>query len=158
MLKHNGPVYLRLSRDNVASCHNGDETFEIGKAKVLREGRDVTLAVSGTLLPFVLEAAEVLSRDGISASVLEFPTIKPFDSETLITYAKKTGAVVSIEEHTIIGGLGGAIAECLSENCPTRLERVGMRDTFGESGSYNDLLDKYRTYNTAYRSSCKKSS
>ncbi|MBB6217287.1 transketolase [Anaerosolibacter carboniphilus] len=143
MIEHDGPVYLRLSRDNVGSFHGGSETFEIGKAKVLRDGNDVTLAVCGTLLPFVLAAADALSKAGISAAVVEFPTIKPFDSETLVTYAKKTGAVVSVEEHTIIGGLGGAIAECLSEKCPTKLERVGLKDTFGESGAYSALLDKY---------------
>lgn len=143
MLEHKGPVYLRLSRDNVTSLHNGDESFEIGKAKVLRDGSDVTLAVSGTLLPFVLAAAEELGKEGIYAAVVEFPTIKPLDCVTLTAYAKKTHAVVSVEEHTIIGGLGGAIAECLSEHYPARLERIGLRDTFGESGAYAALLDKY---------------
>jgi transketolase len=143
MLKHNGPVYLRLSRDNVGSIHNGDETFEIGKAKILRDGKDVTLAVSGALLPFVMEAAEELKKDGIEASVLEFTTIKPMDNETLVTFAKKTGAIVSVEEHTILGGLGGAIAECLSENCPIKHKRLGLMDTFGESGAYSALLDRY---------------
>ncbi|HEY5585819.1 MAG TPA: transketolase C-terminal domain-containing protein [Ruminiclostridium sp.] len=143
MLKHNGPVYLRLSRDNVGSYHNGNETFEIGKANILRDGKDVTLAVSGALLPFVLEAAQELEKDGIEAAVLEFPTIKPMDNETLVAFAKKTGAVVSIEEHTILGGLGGAIAESLSENCPTKLKRLGLIDTFGESGTYSELLDRY---------------
>ena len=143
MLKHNGPVYLRLSRDNVGSCHNGDESFEIGRAKVLMNGSDVTIAVSGTLLPLVLSAAEELAEAGVKAAVVEFPTIKPFDRETLIRYAGKTGAVVSVEEHTIQGGLGGTIAECLSENCPVLLKRIGLADTFGESGAYGALLDKY---------------
>lgn len=143
MLKHNGPVYLRLSRDLVGSCHGGDESFEIGCAKVLKDGNDVTLAVSGTLLPYVLSAAEQLEKLGISAAVVEFPTIKPLDGETLARYAKKTGAVVSVEEHTVLGGLGGAIAEYLSENCPVRLQRIGLADTFGESGTYQGLLNKY---------------
>lgn len=143
MLKHNGPVYLRLSRDLVGSCHGGDESFEIGCAKVLKDGNDVTLAVSGTLLPYVLSAAEQLEKLGISAAVVEFPTIKPLDGETLVRYAKKTGAVVSVEEHTVLGGLGGAIAEYLSENCPVRLRRIGLADTFGESGTYQGLLNKY---------------
>lgn len=144
MIAHNGPVYLRLSRDAVGSYHGGDETFEIGKARVLRDGSDMTLAVCGTLLPFALEAAAELAKDGISAAVVEFSTIKPFDNETLVTYGRQTGAIISIEEHSIIGGLGGAIAETLAEKCPVRLERLGLKDTFGESGPYSALLDKYK--------------
>jgi transketolase len=143
MLKHNGPVYLRLSRDMVSSCHKGDESFEIGKAKVIKDGSDVAIAVSGTLLPIVISVAEELKKEGISAAVIEFPTVKPFDTEALVKYGEKTGAVVSVEEHTVIGGLGGAIAECLSENCQVPLKRVGLEDTFGESGAYGALLDKY---------------
>jgi transketolase len=143
MLEYNGPVYLRLSRDIVGSYHGGDESFEIGKAKLLREGKDVTLAVCGTLLPFVLSAADELSKSGIEASVIEFPTIKPFDVATLVKYAGMSGAVVSVEEHTVYGGFGGAVAECLSEHCPVKLKRVGLADTFGESGPYNELLDKF---------------
>ncbi len=144
MLEYNGPVYLRLSRDNVASYHNGDEAFTIGKAKVLREGNHVTLTVCGTLLPFVLDACRELSLRGIEACVVEHTTLKPFDCVTMIECAKKTGAVVSVEEHTIIGGLGSAVAECLSEKYPVRLKRVGLDDTFGESGAYNLLLNKYK--------------
>lgn len=143
MLEHNGPVYLRLSRENVGSCHGGDESFKIGKAKVLKEGNDVTIAVCGTLLPSVLSAAEELRKSGISASVIEFPTVKPFDGETLVQYALKTGFVISVEENTIYGGLGSAIAEYLSEHCPVKLKRIGLNDTFGESGAYGALLDKY---------------
>ena len=143
MLKHNGPVYLRLSRDNVGSCHGGDESFEIGKAKVIREGKDVTFAVAGTLITQAIEAAEELEKEGISAAIVEFTTLKPFDNDALIKYAKATGAVVSVEEHTVNGGLGGAVAECLSENYPVLLKRIGLQDTFGESGNYNELLDKY---------------
>ena len=143
MINHKGPVYLRLSRDNVESYHDGDESFEIGKAKVLKEGSDVTIVVCGTLLKEALLAGDQLDKEGISASILEYTTVKPFDSETLVEYAKKTGAVVSVEEHTIIGGLGGAVAECLSEKYPVLLKRIGINDTFGESGSYDALLDKY---------------
>ncbi|MDF2926515.1 MAG: Transketolase central region [Paenibacillaceae bacterium] len=143
MLRHHGPVYLRLSRDQVGSCHGGDGQFEIGKAQVLQDGSDVTLAVAGTLLRQTLEAAAELRRLGVSAAVVEFPTVKPLDGETLVQYAKKTGAVVSIEEHSILGGLGGAIAEHLSEHCPVPVKRIGLRDTFGESGAYGELLDKY---------------
>jgi len=143
MIEHHGPVYIRLSRDIVGSYHGGDDTFEIGRGRILRKGKDVTLVVSGTLLPYVLEAAEGLSKEGIEASVLEFPTIKPFDHDTLAAFAKNTGAVVTVEEHIISGGLGGAVAESLSENCPVKLKRIGLNDTFGESGPYNALLEKY---------------
>jgi len=144
MLTHKGPVYLRLSRDVVGSYHEGDESFDIGKARVLKDGDDITLVVSGTLLPKVLEAARELDKAGIQAAVLEFPTLKPFDSETLIHYAEKTGAVVTVEEHTILGGLGGAVAESLSEAYPVLLKRIGINDRFGESGPYKDLLNKYQ--------------
>ncbi len=144
MLKHKGPVYLRISRDHVGSSHGGDEAFEIGKAKELKAGTDITLAVSGTLLNETLEAARLLEKEGISAAVLEFPTLKPFDSDSLLRFARKSGAVVSVEEHTVIGGLGGAIAECLSENHPAFLKRIGLQDTFGESGAYRALLEKYQ--------------
>jgi transketolase len=143
MLQHKGPVYLRLSRDVVGSQHQGDETFEISSAKVMRDGRDLTLAVCGTLLPYALEAAAELAKRGVEAAVVEFPVLKPFDAETLLTYAQKTRYLVSIEEHTIIGGLGSAVAECLSENFPVKLSRVGIKDKFGQSGDYLGLLDQY---------------
>jgi transketolase len=143
MLRHNGPVYLRLSRDSVGSCHEGDESFDIGKAIVLKEGSDITLAVCGTLLPQTLRAAEELEKDGVSAAVLEFPTLKPFDSGALLEYAERTRAVVSVEEHSVIGGLGGAIAEALTGASPVGLQRVGIPDTFAESGAYGALLEKY---------------
>jgi transketolase len=143
MLDYEGPVYLRLSRDSVSSCHQGDETFTIGKAKVLKDGYDLTLAVSGTLLPAVLAAAEELAGAGIDVAVVEFPTLKPLDSQTLMKYAQQTGAVITVEEHTIIGGLGSAVAEALSEEYPVKLHRIGIADSFGESGPYAQLLDKY---------------
>ena len=143
MLKYKGPVYLRLSRDQAGSLHGGNESFEIGKAKEMKDGSDVTLAVCGTLLDQTLEAAEDLEKEGISAAVVEFPTIKPLDQDALIRFAGKTGEVVSIEEHTVNGGLGGAIAECLSERRPALLRRIGLQDTFGESGSYGGLLKKH---------------
>lgn len=143
MLKHQGPVYLRLSRDLVGSHHGGEEAFTIGQAKVLRDGTTLTLAVCGTLLPFALEAADQLARLGLSAAVVEFPTIKPFDVETLRAFAQKTGHIVSIEEHSILGGLGSAIAESLAEGCPAHLRRVGIQDRFGQSGDYRGLLDHY---------------
>lgn len=155
MLDHKGPVYLRLSREPVGSYHGGDHAFEIGKARVLREGNDVTIAVTGILLAQVLEAAEELDKAGINASVVEFATLKPFDAETLLSCARKTGAVITVEENTVLGGLGGAAAEVLGENYPVIMKRIGLNDTFGQSAvSYRDLLNWYgltakRIYDTA---------
>ncbi|MGF7141921.1 transketolase [Anaerotaenia torta] len=144
MLAHEGPVYLRLSRDMAGSLHKGEEAFPIGKGRVIKAGGEITLAVCGTLLSSALEAAKELAVLGIDAAVLEFPTLKPFDQELLLQYANKTGAIVSIEEHSILGGLGGVIAESLSLSSGARLRRVGIEDTFGESGPYPELLKRYR--------------
>lgn len=143
MLEFDGPVYLRLSRQPVGSLHGGDESFQIGPARVMREGQDVTLAVCGTLLGEALAAAELLERDGMAAAVVEFPTVKPLDGDTLARSAAATGAVVTIEEHNVLGGFGAAAAECLGQRCPVPIRRVGIADTFAESGSYEALLDKY---------------
>lgn len=143
MLEHDGPVYLRISRQPAGSYHGPDASLAIGAAQVLREGADVTLAVCGTLLGEALAAAEALADGGIDAAVVEFATVKPLDGETLGRFATRTGAVVSVEEHSVHGGFGAAVAEWLAENCPTPLRRVGIRDTFAESGAYEALLDKY---------------
>lgn len=145
MLLHEGPVYLRLSREAVGVLHSEAQTaaLQIGKALCLREGSDVTLAASGSVLEQTLAAAERLAELGVSAEVLEYCTIKPFDSESLAASARKTGAVLTVEEHNIIGGLGSAAAEALGEWQPTRMRRVGIRDSFGESGKYPELLEKY---------------
>jgi transketolase len=144
MLQHEGPVYLRLSRDLVGSCHDSRTQYTIGNAVTVRTGCDITLVVSGTLLPAAMAVADQLEVVGIEADLLEYHTLKPFDQATLVSSASRTGAVVSIEEHTIIGGLGGAVAETLSEHCPVRLKRLGIRDTFGESGAYHELLNRHR--------------
>jgi transketolase len=143
MLAHRGPVYLRLSRAPVPSLHGGDETFTIGRGHVLREGKDVTLVFCGSVIGAVLAAAERLEAEGVSTAVLELGSVKPLDGETLAGLARGTGAVVTVEEHSINGGLGGAVAECLAEACPVPVRRVGIRDTFGESGSYEQLLERY---------------
>ena len=143
MVQHKGPVYLRLSREQVGSHHGGDESFTIGKANVLRDGTDITIAVCGTLLSEALSAAAELAKENIQAAVVEFTTLKPFDQETLVQFAAKTGVVVSVEEHNVIGGLGGAVAETLSNLCPVPLRQIGIADTFGESGPYAALLAKY---------------
>lgn len=144
MLEHKGPVYIRLSRHETGSYHDGSEAFTIGRANTLKDGRDITLAVTGTLLPQVLECSSMLERSGYNPSIVEYGTIKPFDRSTLVYHAKKSKLIVTIEEHNIIGGLGSAVSECLSENHPVLLKRIGIRDTFGESGSYDELLEKHR--------------
>ncbi len=141
MIDTEGPCYIRISREAVPELHDAYETSVIpGKANVLREGKDLTLAVCGSLLSNALQAAEMLEMEGVSAEVLEYTTVKPFDAETLIKSAKKTGCVFSVEEHNILGGFGSACAEVLSEQCPVRLKRIGVRDKFGESGKYAELL------------------
>jgi len=139
----NGPVYMRMGRAEFPTILEEDVKFEIGKAKVLREGKDVTIVGCGQMVCSCLEAAEKLKEDGIDAEVINMSTIKPLDSEAIVTSVKKTGCCVTAEEHSIIGGLGSAVAECLSENACVPLERVGTKDTFGESGKPDDLMVKY---------------
>ena len=143
-LRVNGPMYLRFGRFPVPTVTDIEGySFEFGKGVVLREGSDVTIAATGYMVHLALEAADLLMADGISAEVINFHTIKPFDTELLAKSAAKTGAVVSAEEHSIIGGLGGAVAEALAETVPAPLERVGVADTFGRSGKVPPLLEYY---------------
>lgn len=138
----NGPVYLRLSRAAAPVYFDESYTFEIGKGVQLRSGEDVTLVATGTILHNTLRAAELLQEEGIRATVLNIHTVKPIDENILIDAAEKTGAVVTVEEHSIYGGLGSAVAEVLSAKCPTPMEFVGATE-FAESGDYNELLRKY---------------
>lgn len=139
-----GPVYLRFGRAAVPVINDRpDYKFEIGKGVLLKEGKDVTIIASGITVSFALEAAEMLAADGISAEVINIHTIKPLDEALVLASAKKTGKVVTAEEHTVIGGLGSAVCDCLSEKCPTPVLRIGMQDTFGESGTANELVQKY---------------
>ena len=138
-----GPVYIRLGRPKVPVLFGDDYKFEIGKGVVLKEGTDVTLIGTGIMVSKAMEAAELLAAEGISAAVVNISTIKPLDAELIIAQAKKTGAVVTCEEHTICGGLGSAVAEVLVENCPVPMARVGVEDKFGESGLPDELLEKY---------------
>ena len=142
-VKYEGPVYIRFGRAAVPIINKPDYTCEIGKATVVREGKDVTIAANGLCFTAAMEAAEMLAADGIDAEVINFCTVKPLDEETLLKSARKTGRVVAAEEHSIIGGLGSAVAECLSEKLPTPLCRIGVRDVFGESGPFMELLHKY---------------
>ena len=140
-----GPVYLRFGRLAVPVINdNPDYKFEIGKGVLLREGTDVTIVATGLCVSSALEAAEKLAAEGVSAEVINIHTIKPLDKEMIVASAKKTGKVVTVEEHSVIGGLGGAVCEALSEAAPTPVRRIGVYDTFGESGPAAALLAKYR--------------
>ena len=139
---YNGPVYIRLGRSGVPVLYDESYTFEIGKATKLREGKDASIIAMGIMVSTALEAAEKLAGKGIQAAVYNMSTIKPIDVAA-IEEAATSGCVVTAEEHSIIGGLGSAVAEVLGERCPVPLERVGVMDTFGESGKPNELLKKY---------------
>ena len=141
--EYNGPVYIRLGRPNVPVLFDETYKFEIGKGVVLKEGTDVTLVATGIMVSKAAEAAEALAAEGISAAVVNISTIKPLDNALITEMAQKTGAVVTCEEHNIYGGLGSAVAEVLVENCPVPMARVGVEDSFGESGLPDQLLEKY---------------
>jgi len=141
--KYEGPVFFRLSRAEVPVIFNENHRFEIGKGNLLKEGSDVTLVATGIMVARALEASYQLEKEGISVRVIEIHTIKPLDKKILTKAAKETGAIVTIEEHSILGGLGSALAELLAKHQPVPLEMVGILDTFAESGSYEKLLDKY---------------
>lgn len=138
-----GPVYLRVGKLAVPTMTSEDTPFEIGKAVSMREGTDVTLVNTGHLLGETMQAAELLASRGVSAEVLHMHTVKPIDAEALVASARKTGAVVTIEEHSIVNGLGSAVADALSLECPTPQERVGTPDVFGLSGTMDELLDYF---------------
>ncbi|MDR3539941.1 MAG: transketolase C-terminal domain-containing protein [Desulfosporosinus sp.] len=141
--KYNGPVYVRMGRLEVPLLFGEGYSFEIGKANVLKEGTDVAIMANGVMVSMALEAAELLAAEGINVSVVNVASVKPLDEETIVRVAKQTKAVVTAEEHNIIGGLGSAIAEVLGEKQPTPMVRVGINDTFGESGRPQELLEKY---------------
>jgi len=141
--KYYGPVYIRMGRLAVPLLFGEDYKFEIGKANILKEGTDVAIMANGLMVSMALEAAEELAVKGISVSVVNVASVKPLDVETIVRVAEQTKAVVTAEEHNIIGGLGSAIAEVLGEKLPTPMVRVGLNDTFGESGRPQELLEKY---------------
>ena len=139
-----GPVYLRFGRLAVPVINDRpDYKFEVGKGVVLREGSDVTIIATGLPVSEALAAAEELAKEGISAEVINMHTIKPIDAELVVASAKKTGVVVTVEEHSVIGGLGSAVCDVLSEQCPTKVVKIGMNDRFGESGPAVELVHKY---------------
>ena len=142
--EHQGPVYLRFGRLAVPVINDRpDYKFELGKGVVLREGKDLTIIATGLPVSNCLEAAEKLAADGIDAKVINIHTIKPLDEELVIAAARETGRVVTVEEHSVIGGLGSAVCDVLSEKAPTRVMKIGINDTFGESGPALELLKKY---------------
>ena len=141
--KHNGPVYIRISRNNLADIYPVDYKFNPLKATKLKEGNDVTVISNGDILSEVCKAVNILEENGISVELISLPVVKPIDSETIVESAKKTGLVVTVENHSICGGIGSAVSEVLSEKCPTRVARVGINDTFGQSGAPKDLLKYY---------------
>lgn len=141
---YEGPVYIRLGRSGVPTITDVDVPFVIGKGRVMREGADVTLIGCGMMVAKALEAADVLAAEGVNAAVIDMSTIKPIDRELIVEWAKKTGAIVTAEEHNVIGGLGSAVAEVLAEEVLVPMERVGIEDVFGESGTGGELVEKYR--------------
>lgn len=143
IINYDGPVYFRLTRPDTPIVFNDDYTFELGKVVTLREGSDVTLFSTGTQTIRAYEAAEMLAAENIDVHLVHVPTIKPLDVAAIIAHAGRTGLVVTTEEHTIIGGLGTAIAEVLSEHVPLPMKRHGIQDVFGESGPDDALLEKY---------------
>jgi len=140
---HLGPVYLRFGRPKVATFTPADQKFEIGKAWHVHEGKDVTIFATGHLVWKAVEAAKTLEAEGISVDLINIHTIKPLDIEAVINSAKKTGAVVTAEEHQINGGLGSVIAQTLAKHCPNPMEFVGVNDSFGESATPDQLMKKY---------------
>ncbi len=143
-IEHQGPVYIRFGRAAVPVINDKpDYKFEIGKGTIVRQGKDVTIVATGICVDSALGAAEKLAADGIDAEVVNICTIKPLDDALIIESAKKTGKVVTVEEHSVIGGLGSAVCDCLSANCPTPVKKLGMQDVFGESGPAQELVEKY---------------
>lgn len=144
-VEYEGPVYIRFGRAAVPVINdNPDYKFEIGKGTIVREGTDVTIVATGICVDSALGAAELLAKDGISAEVINICTIKPLDEELIINSARKTGKVVTAEEHSVIGGLGSAVCDALCKSLPTPVCKIGMQDTFGESGSAAALVEKYK--------------
>lgn len=140
---YEGPCYVRLVRDPTQRLFDEGHVFRFGKAEVVREGGDVTLVSTSTQTPRTVEAAELLAADGIEAHVLHVATLKPLDVEAIVAAAERTNRVITVEEHTVLGGLGGAVAEALGEHRPTRVNRIGLYDLYPQSGSNDALLDIY---------------
>ncbi len=144
IINHNGPVYIRLLRKQATSVYPEGTTFDMFKIHEVQDGTDITLASSGIMLGATMEAAEALKAEGYSVKVLDVHTIKPFDTETMVAALQKTGCVVSIENHNVIGGLGSAIAETSAKHCPVPIEFIGIQDHFGQAADQGYLLEKFK--------------
>jgi len=142
-LHRSGPTFIRLSRNPTPILFENEPPLEIGKIRKMRDGSDITIGVCGVPTFIAIEAVEELQRQAISAELLEISTLKPVDAETLVVSASKTGRMITVEEHNVLGGLGGAVAEVLSRLCPVKMDFIGLEDTFAESGPYKVLLTKY---------------
>lgn len=140
---HVGPVYIRMSRVDVPCIYDEKYKFDVNKAVVLKEGKDVTIIAAGDILSEVVRAGEILSEQGIDAEIINTPVIKPLDASTIINSVSKTGLAVTVENHSVIGGLGSAVCECLSESSPHKVIRIGVNDKFGQSGKPKELLKYY---------------
>lgn len=141
--KYDGPVYLRFGRLAVPVFHGDDYKFEIGKGEVVKAGKDITVIANGLMVAEAIAAGKTLAEQGIDAEIINIATIKPLDEELVLASAKKTGKVITVEEHSIIGGLGEAVCAVLSEKCPTVVKRIGVNDEFGHSGPAKDLLKQF---------------
>lgn len=141
--EHQGPMYIRIARTNVPDIFGDDYKFDLNKAKILKQGKDVTIVTNGETLAEVIECADILAQEGIDAQVINMPVVKPIDNGTILEEAKKTNFVVTVENHSIIGGLGSAVCEVLSENMPTAVYRIGINDEFGQSGEQRKLMEFY---------------
>lgn len=141
--EHDGPMYIRIARTNVPDVFSDDYKFDPNKAVVLKEGKDVTIVTNGETLAEVIECADILKESGIEAQIISAPVVKPLDSGTILEGAKKTNFVVTVENHSIIGGLGSAVCEALSEKMPTKVYRIGINDEFGQSGEQRQLMGFY---------------
>lgn len=143
-VEHDGPVYMRFGRSAVPVINDYPEyKFEIGKGTIVREGKDVTIVATGLCVDSAVKAAEMLAAEGIDAEVINICTIKPLDAELIAASARKTGKVVTAEEHSVIGGLGSAVCDALAELCPTPVKKVGVQDVFGQSGTADQLMAFY---------------
>lgn len=140
---HKGPMYIRIARTNVPDIFDENYQFDLNKAKILRQGKDVTIVTNGETLAEVIECAQILEKSGINAQIIHMPVVKPLDNDTILEGAKKTNFVVTVENHSVIGGLGSAVCEVLSEHMPTQVYRIGVNDEFGQSGEQRQLMDFY---------------
>lgn len=142
--EYNGPVYLRFTRDAIPVIYDENDKFEIGKGKVLKEGKDITFIAIGDMISQALEASEILEKKGISVEVIDMYSLKPIDKDLILKSISKTGKIVTVEDHNIINGLGSAVADIVAENKEGIMRKVALLDTFGESGPYYDLIKKYK--------------